>query len=432
MAFLCLILCIVLCSMYPIYPLKKLITNDRLIIETEQRCKSTTPPKPDKVRRINNIWQIVEDSGSQILIFGAYFDSRPNVYKHTVRLFTVTTFKPSKYVYCQLWYKNDTRPQVLRAVPKDIGRGLSVSGTLYQERMYSCELESQQSVLPLDVSLSFSECSNSTTLVSIIVPPVKETYEFGVCVVVAYGELDPVALSEWIEFNRLLGVGEINVYNSRLNVESMRIFQHYKQLGVVNIRESAPPLNNWCKWCQKLTAIPALNDCMYRNMFRYKYLAVIDFDEFIIPKISMKWSSMISYLQSTWKEDPPSFMFRNGYFFEEFPVNRSNPSYLLTSRNLHRTEPSRAGYAVKSIVNPRRCVSMQNHYCMIRTADVMSYALQVSPEIALVHHYKPCHFSKSECNNYLMHPVLDKSALRFLRSLNATIYKRLQELKLVT
>lgn len=28
----------------------------------------------------------------------------------------------------------------------------------------------------------------------------------------------------------------------------------------------------------------ALNDCLYRNMYRYKYLALIDLDEFIIPR----------------------------------------------------------------------------------------------------------------------------------------------------
>lgn len=28
----------------------------------------------------------------------------------------------------------------------------------------------------------------------------------------------------------------------------------------------------------------ALNDCLYRTMYRYKYLALVDLDEFIIPR----------------------------------------------------------------------------------------------------------------------------------------------------
>lgn len=28
----------------------------------------------------------------------------------------------------------------------------------------------------------------------------------------------------------------------------------------------------------------ALNDCLYRNMYRYQYVALIDLDEFIIPR----------------------------------------------------------------------------------------------------------------------------------------------------
>ena len=28
----------------------------------------------------------------------------------------------------------------------------------------------------------------------------------------------------------------------------------------------------------------ALNDCLYRNMYRFKYLALVDLDEFIVPR----------------------------------------------------------------------------------------------------------------------------------------------------
>ena len=30
----------------------------------------------------------------------------------------------------------------------------------------------------------------------------------------------------------------------------------------------------------------ALNDCLYRTMYRYKYLALVDLDEFIVPRLN--------------------------------------------------------------------------------------------------------------------------------------------------
>lgn len=30
----------------------------------------------------------------------------------------------------------------------------------------------------------------------------------------------------------------------------------------------------------------ALNDCLYRTMYRYNYLALVDLDEFIVPRVN--------------------------------------------------------------------------------------------------------------------------------------------------
>ncbi len=36
-----------------------------------------------------------------------------------------------------------------------------------------------------------------------------------------------------------------------------------------------------------------LNDCLYRNLYKYKYLVNFDIDEVIIPKNSYNWSELI-------------------------------------------------------------------------------------------------------------------------------------------
>ncbi len=51
---------------------------------------------------------------------------------------------------------------------------------------------------------------------------------------------------------------------------------------------------DWKFWPQELVE---LNDCLYRNLYKYEYLAVIDIDEIIVPKNAYNWSQMISEIQ---------------------------------------------------------------------------------------------------------------------------------------
>ena len=395
-------------------------------------CDYTRIPEDHHLTRVNEVWQILQGNPGKIMVYGAYMDARPGVHQLTIRVLGVSTITKSQPVFCQLWFEIVRLPLVVKARIEDTGRGLRISGVKYQEQLYSCIIHFDVAELPQNVSLVFSECDNSTTNIAIHVPFPNQKHELGICVVVAYGNLDPTALVEWIEFNRLLGVEEINVYDSHINAAARQVLEHYQEENLVRLHQSAPPLNTWCKWCQKLAAISTLNDCLYRNMYKYKHLMVIDFDEFLIPNEVNTIPALISFLRKTWLEEPPAYMFRNAYFFKDFPPNSSEPKYLITSRYLTRIEPSKFGYAAKSIVNPRKCVILQNHYCMIRTPDVRtSFTLNVKPEIALCHHYKMCHLSKQECETHRKNPVLDQVATRFAPRLNYTVYHKLKELSLL-
>lgn len=248
--------------------------------------------------------------------------------------------------------------------------------------------------------------------------------------VVAYGTLNPTQLIEWIELNKLLGVGEINVCDSNINDEAREVFQHYRDTegGFVNIRPIAPAVDSWCFWCQKLTAIPCLNDCIYRNMYRYHYTAVIDFDEFLIPRMVNDLPSLISKLSEDRVKEPLEYTFRNAYFFKDFrPVGAAN--LLLTNQFLSRTEPSDAGYSPKSIVNPRKCLVMQNHHCMHQLPGQAGFPFSVPTSEGLSHHYKKCHFESSKCQELLTKPVLDNTALKYSEKLKDSVFAKINQMK---
>ena len=380
----------------------------------------------------NELWQVVHNpliKEEEIAIFGAYLDDRPNIGENkTIRVFTASTVTKHTRIFCQLWYFHLSSPIVVVSEAAKLGRGLTYKGHQYYEWLYSCPLP-QMSSIPTNVSLAFSKNDKSTTLVEIIVPEREEVHEFGVCVAVSYGKLDPYHLVEWIELNRILGVGEFNLYDSHLNQEAIKVLQYYSDLGVVKLHKSTPAVDNWCHWCQKLTVISAFNDCLYRNMYRYKYTLVIDVDEFIIPHKQPNLHRMLEMLTKKNKEQP-GFIFRNAYFFMDFDPSGTNEEYVITTRYLTRLHPSKQGYAPKSIVNPRHCVVVLNHYCLQRTPDVgKQWTVVVDPDSALLHHYKKCHFTRDVCQNQMRNSVYDGTVLRYKAPLLAQVQSHLAALK---
>ena len=63
-----------------------------------------------------------------------------------------------------------------------------------------------------------------------------------------------------------------------------------------------------------------INDCVYRNMKRVKYIAMIDLDEMIFPVSTSNWPDMLKDLEKVGKY--ASYIFSNN-FFEEAAMNNS-------------------------------------------------------------------------------------------------------------
>merc|ERR1712080_724094 len=63
------------------------------------------------------------------------------------------------------------------------------------------------------------------------------------------------------------------------------------------------------------------NDCLYRNMYRYEYVALLDIDEVIMPIKHNNWAEMMEEaVKASLKvknETRASWNFRNVYFMDE-------------------------------------------------------------------------------------------------------------------
>jgi hypothetical protein len=78
-------------------------------------------------------------------------------------------------------------------------------------------------------------------------------------------------------------------------------FVDWKPLTLPDIQPNFRHLFQWYYnqidayfWPQELLE---LNDCLYRNLYKYEYLAIFDIDEIIVPQNAYNWSQLISEIK---------------------------------------------------------------------------------------------------------------------------------------
>jgi hypothetical protein len=49
------------------------------------------------------------------------------------------------------------------------------------------------------------------------------------------------------------------------------------------------------------------NDCLYRNLYNYEYIAIIDIDEVIVPVNAYNWSELIEQTKVYFKAKSTSY-----------------------------------------------------------------------------------------------------------------------------
>lgn len=187
----------------------------------------------------------------------------------------------------------------------------------------------------------------------------------------------------------------------------------------------------------------SINECAYRNLYRVKYLVYADLDEFIVPRKSLGWGTMMKKIENM---QYGTFVFRHAFFFANnnetvfdanvndayFHCNGSHrmefPKFLTHVVRSRKVYPSRL--KSKFITKPLYSSVVGVHEMFKHNEDHVT-SFVVPTNYALLHHYRTfmggLHpISKSVIRDVKRHQrVQDERALVYKHKIVAALRKRL-------
>lgn len=223
---------------------------------------------------------------------------------------------------------------------------------------------------------------------------VRRKLNYGVCVPPIYGDVKAKALIEFIEFNRILGADVFILYLETslesLSPEVRSIVRYYQRQNVVIPIPWHLPFTTSSIWYHGQSLV--INDCLYRNMNDFKYLAFVDLDEFIIPQGDLlTWNDVIGELNKT---SPVLFKgvigltFKSTFYSDEFSRHVFSNEMTMTVRT-NRTKHF-SYRRNKVIVRPEKIFELGIHHVSKPLIESYSNIINVPTTTAHIHHYRPC------------------------------------------
>lgn len=397
-------------------------SNDDVIHRKEEvRSKNTACTSDYKIYGLKPVlfrgWKIYSLwNASRLYARHAYLDTRSNNHDvWHVRIYAVVLGDADIYGRGQLFcvyqsYTNATITSIEAIVYDKRMKEIQVNGKIAHRVFISCRITRDANVQSVYVT-SHIPCSIPERAVPLEVKMVhvnsSPPTDIGICMPLSYGtftDIDAVRLIEWIELHKILGVQEINIYNVTMTVSALyrTVLNHYVADKVVRLHNIPPPVESRITAeniynISKISDLIVLNECMMENMFRYRYIIVIDFDEVIVPRsdTKQKYRELIDNLRVYgWLSQTfVSYLVPQVYFYLDVSGYRSKPEYLAMIKHAVRIGNGHDLASPKQITNPRRCALLYMHYCdQIYTRDDAfqpAYNLgYVSSEQFLVHHYR--------------------------------------------
>ncbi|XP_077163286.1 uncharacterized protein LOC143822230 isoform X5 [Paroedura picta] len=222
---------------------------------------------------------------------------------------------------------------------------------------------------------------------------------FTVCISTMFGEYNNVLqFVQSMEMYKILGVDRVVIYKNSCSPLMEKVLDYYIAEGIVEIIPW--PIDSYLKvssyWHYSMDPkdigyygqITALNDCIYRNMHRSRYILLNDADEIILPGKYPDWNTMMQDLQEQHPE-AGVFLFENHIFpttmfTYKFNISSWNaiPGINILQHVLREPDQKHVVNPRKMIVDPKKVVQTSVHSVL----QAYGVSVRVPMDVALAYH----------------------------------------------
>jgi len=403
----------------------------------------------------NQHWQLLNAvNDSEFYLFGAYYDDRPLVTGDgkspaVVRILAMINRLSPPPTYCQFWIDSSRKP-VFSPVASYTYLWIKAWGNgkdkILQPFLITCKIPRlRKEDIPVSVSLVERPCNNATNHLKIQYNIPKQKNRFAVCVKgLNYLEEDiSVKLIEWFELLHMLGADKVFMYEFAVHPNVSKVLQYYNKLGWIDVRQITYPgkqvnFPEFLKMYQKAritykrqNEVIPYNDCLYRNLHSYDYLALLDTDEVIMPtdKHVASWGQLMDSILPKTKDSHSAYCAQNVYFFHDALAKHGGfpdvPPYMHMLQHVYRSRNyTKPGSYVKCMHRVGTVLHLHNHFplgCLQAagsgSGNCKTYSMDKS-DAQLQHYRKDCEVALKNCSqNYKENPVLDDSIWKFKKQL---------------
>ncbi|XP_076366151.1 uncharacterized protein LOC143255023 [Tachypleus tridentatus] len=372
-------------------------------------------------------WQPVRGTKDKFFVFSAYLDTRR---VRLVRVIAAARTRTADKVICKFWFTDGYPPKTVHAFNKLIQENWNLKYSAY---FVLCPLSNGLSALPERVSIISSENAETTNWLVVHNNKRNSTSSHGIAVCVkpmhySYNKL--LNFIEFIELNRIFGAEHYILYNNTIGRDVACVMRQYMANGIMTVLPWKLDMLSQ-KEIRTEGLFAALNDCLYRTMYRFRFVLMIDFDEFIVPHKSESLTEMLEVLTKNKPLKTGAYSFQNSFFYLPWPKDPKSKSLPLPLVTLERTTRKLKFHPHKQrskcIMLPERVVEMGNHFVWeFLPGRAM---VNIPSDIGFLHHYRICEFGGNDCVNTTS--VVDRRIYRWKDQLVQAVQARLRNWEFV-
>uniref|UniRef100_A0A8C5MXK0 Glycosyltransferase family 92 protein n=1 Tax=Leptobrachium leishanense TaxID=445787 RepID=A0A8C5MXK0_9ANUR len=205
-------------------------------------------------------------------------------------------------------------------------------------------------------------------------PPAAPSVNFTVCISTMYGNYNNVLQTiQSLEMYKLLGAGRVTLYLNQCHQNLEKVLQYYVEEGILEvipwpIHKFLRTSDQWLFYLNNNSQVhyygqtATLNDCLYRNMYRSKFVLLNDIDEIILPVMHHDWPSLMESLQQHHPETSV-FQFENHDFSTSSNDSEMNPWRDIPGVNILQSifKKTNGLNKYKLLVDPRKVYQTSIH-----------------------------------------------------------------------